>query len=612
MTDLITRCPKCATAFNVTETHLKTANGAVRCGSCLSVFNGRENIVHTLTQKSNPLLDKDDLLVSDDFVKKHQPAPSSHTDDKESFSDAHDDADDDESWALKLLEEEGHDPLHLGLGSPSVRAENNRSDQSSDTAQNKGTETSTSNAASSNSNSNINVAVSEKTPEKHQSQPDNLGISTDSNSTRGPSTSSSVKPDPLKRGSLLDTELKGAESYDTTIVIPTEAYETQAKQNDLSDITANKTAALAEITAQEAFTEKTAVENTAAKDSGIESFPISDITAEDLASQGSKISDSVTETEAAIEAIADLEEIALEEIRPRAKEIQPRAKEITATDTSSPDTKAFSSDFDDLAKEPEAISGTTPEKTEAQQASIETKSEEPAAEEPLNEPTAAARKAQEYVASKAEQPEPEAIIDEKDLEELQEVINAAQNQTNAAPHVLSDAIEAEAVEMQYTAKRSAWLGKVLWFILAVVAALALAAQVAWLKFDEWSTKEPYRQYYVLACEHIGCSVPQLKDMSKIRTSNLLVRSHPSTENALLVDVVLQNHASFKQPFPKLVLVFSNIKNKVVASRAFEPTEYLGGDLQGASMMPIRKPIHLSLELVDPGKGADSYKIMVEE
>lgn len=44
MADNITRCPECATAFRISDAHLKSAKGVVRCGSCLSLFNARDHL----------------------------------------------------------------------------------------------------------------------------------------------------------------------------------------------------------------------------------------------------------------------------------------------------------------------------------------------------------------------------------------------------------------------------------------------------------------------------------------------------------------------------------------------------------------------------------------
>ena len=40
-----TRCPHCGAQFRISEDHLKQAGGAVRCGSCLKVFQASENLV---------------------------------------------------------------------------------------------------------------------------------------------------------------------------------------------------------------------------------------------------------------------------------------------------------------------------------------------------------------------------------------------------------------------------------------------------------------------------------------------------------------------------------------------------------------------------------------
>ena len=43
--ETITRCPHCSTSFRVTSAHLNTAKGAVRCGSCLGIFNALHHLV---------------------------------------------------------------------------------------------------------------------------------------------------------------------------------------------------------------------------------------------------------------------------------------------------------------------------------------------------------------------------------------------------------------------------------------------------------------------------------------------------------------------------------------------------------------------------------------
>src|SRR5690606_38914663 len=45
MSNMVTRCPKCATSFRITSGQLKSAKGAVRCGSCLHIFQAEDYFV---------------------------------------------------------------------------------------------------------------------------------------------------------------------------------------------------------------------------------------------------------------------------------------------------------------------------------------------------------------------------------------------------------------------------------------------------------------------------------------------------------------------------------------------------------------------------------------
>lgn len=165
--------------------------------------------------------------------------------------------------------------------------------------------------------------------------------------------------------------------------------------------------------------------------------------------------------------------------------------------------------------------------------------------------------------------------------------------------------------IEFNAKRMRrWYQRRLWPSLSIIALIALVAQVGWLKFDYFSRVEPYRTGYLFLCPHLGCQVPTLVDTGRILASNLVVREHPDTQGALAVDVMLINGAHFEQPFPDLLLVFTDIDQNQVASRRFIPKDYLGGELVGRELMPQNQKIHVTLDLVDPGAEAVNYHISI--
>jgi len=139
--------------------------------------------------------------------------------------------------------------------------------------------------------------------------------------------------------------------------------------------------------------------------------------------------------------------------------------------------------------------------------------------------------------------------------------------------------------------------------------VGLFAQMAYFNFDQWARMDQYRPYYAMACEQLNCRLPSSYDVSQIRTTaSPQVSSHPKYKDALSVDVLFMNHATYEQAFPKLELTFTDKNEKVMAHRLFLPREYLAGEASGLSMMPTDTPIHIALEIKDPGPNANNYQV----
>ena len=98
----------------------------------------------------------------------------------------------------------------------------------------------------------------------------------------------------------------------------------------------------------------------------------------------------------------------------------------------------------------------------------------------------------------------------------------------------------------------------------------------------------------------------MRDLLKLRTRNIVVRIHPEVGNALVVDAVIINGADFAQPFPTLELTFKSMDGRLIASRRFQPAEYLAGELAGAQEMVPNTPVKIELEIEDPGAEAVNY------
>ena len=149
----------------------------------------------------------------------------------------------------------------------------------------------------------------------------------------------------------------------------------------------------------------------------------------------------------------------------------------------------------------------------------------------------------------------------------------------------------------------------LWAVLMVLLLLVLAGQYTYFNFDTLSRITALRPYIEQYCPMIGCEAAPQSDIDSIIGTNLVVRSHPFEKNALVIDVIIKNQAKFEQPYPDVQLNFEDINGEPVASRRFAPTEYISDKTIPLDSMPSDTPIHLTLEIEDPGRNAVNYELL---
>ncbi|MHA7880923.1 MAG: DUF3426 domain-containing protein [Saccharospirillum sp.] len=151
-----------------------------------------------------------------------------------------------------------------------------------------------------------------------------------------------------------------------------------------------------------------------------------------------------------------------------------------------------------------------------------------------------------------------------------------------------------------------WLGAVL----ALLLLLTLGGQFAWLQKDTYAKMDQWRGLYETACSVLGCRLPAQVDIDQVRTSNVLVRDHRSVDGVKLLDAILTNRAAFRQPFPTLIIQYTDVNGELVADQAFTPDQYLRGEMTGSQLMPINTRIYVSIPIRDPGQRAVNYQLVL--
>ncbi|MBA54441.1 MAG: hypothetical protein CMK89_08305 [Pseudomonadales bacterium] len=197
---------------------------------------------------------------------------------------------------------------------------------------------------------------------------------------------------------------------------------------------------------------------------------------------------------------------------------------------------------------------------------------------------------------------------EDELEDADDEAITPENLFADSDEVINQQIRLSALEYGNEEHRSSSRAG-LWALLMVVLLLSLAGQYLYFNFDSISRVSALRPYLEEYCPLIGCVPAPQSDVASIVGTNLVVRSHPYEKNALVIDVIIKNQAQFTQPYPDVQLNFEDINGEPVASRRFAPSEYISDKTIPLDSMPSDTPIHLTLEIEDPGRNAVNYELL---
>ncbi len=171
------------------------------------------------------------------------------------------------------------------------------------------------------------------------------------------------------------------------------------------------------------------------------------------------------------------------------------------------------------------------------------------------------------------------------------------------------ALERMATPLELSSRRQKhWSRTLGMFSLCLLLSASMAAQYAWQHRVTYSLYPGFRSYFEQACTWLECQLPEFSEIEAIRSDNLAVRSHPERDEALMVTVEIRNTAEFEQRFPILILSFNNASYDTIALRELAPDQYLDEELRDFEFMPVLSPVQITLSIIDPGSDATNYTL----
>jgi predicted Zn finger-like uncharacterized protein len=186
---------------------------------------------------------------------------------------------------------------------------------------------------------------------------------------------------------------------------------------------------------------------------------------------------------------------------------------------------------------------------------------------------------------------------------------AAPPEGGAHAEVISD--PAEPLPPVYVRPRRRRTASVAWALGCLLLVVVLATQLAWIKRVDLFRNPATHGWTARACQVIACRLPPIPDVAKLELVSRDVRPDPQVAGALTITATLRNDASFRQPWPVVVVELADLDNNPVAMRRFRPAEYMPDPARRAAGIAPGATSAIAFEVVDPGRRAVSFQFGFE-
>ena len=184
----------------------------------------------------------------------------------------------------------------------------------------------------------------------------------------------------------------------------------------------------------------------------------------------------------------------------------------------------------------------------------------------------------------------------------EEIVLSSPDEEEFVPHRLRDAVAS--LEQQPIS----FLKRLLYSVAVLSLIALLTFQLVLFKSPAIANALPALQPLLVSmCESLPCRYTGSHNNKLVKILNRDVRLHPKIKGALLISATIINQADFTQPYPTILLKFTDLSGATVAQRYFKPKEYLGLLNKPFALMPSKKPVQLNIELLDPGSDAINFQ-----
>ncbi len=171
---------------------------------------------------------------------------------------------------------------------------------------------------------------------------------------------------------------------------------------------------------------------------------------------------------------------------------------------------------------------------------------------------------------------------------------------------LPDVLREDAEEL--AARNAARRRGIEYGIAGLALLVLLAAQYVFFMPEDATRRYPqWRGAIEYLCVQIGCVLPERRDPARIRVLSRSVRVHPRLEGVMQIKATLTNAAPYRQPYPQVRFTLFNVNGQTIATRDFQPSEYLGRRVAASARLRPQTPFQVELDVLAPEEAAVSFE-----
>jgi len=147
-----------------------------------------------------------------------------------------------------------------------------------------------------------------------------------------------------------------------------------------------------------------------------------------------------------------------------------------------------------------------------------------------------------------------------------------------------------------------------WLIFIVILSqLAFAGYKFWTNRQTLAWDENWGEFTQKVCSYLDCQLEARRDVSKIRLRQRIVSPSEEKEGYLSIQMLLTNEAEFDQPYPQILIRFSNSQGDQVAEKQFAVKDYFPEKVN--ELMPADAEVHISFETELPHPDALGFEFI---